>query len=133
VATAPKHHCQATDVVFERDTLADQLLARHDQRPHGMRGQRLHVHGLEESGSGQLCQAPCIIAVGLVRRQRLQRQVGLPTLDADDRNSERRQTMVEHRRHATCLKRHPSDAGAAANAAVIASGDEGADHTAVVI
>ena len=84
-----EHHGQAADLVLQRDPLPDQLLARNDQRANGMRRQRLHVYGLEEAGAREMRQAARIVAIGLVRRQRLQRLVGLPALDADHRHAER--------------------------------------------
>ena len=46
-------------------------------------GERLHVHGLEEPGTGQMRQPSCVIAIGLVGRQRLERLIGLSAFDAD--------------------------------------------------
>ena len=71
----PEHDRQAADLVLERDPLADQLIARKDQRPDGMGWQRLHVDGFEETGTRQLRQPAGIVGIGLVRRQRLQRQM----------------------------------------------------------
>jgi hypothetical protein len=34
------------------------------------------MNGLEEAGAGEVRQTACIVAVGLVRRQRLQRLIG---------------------------------------------------------
>src|SRR6266446_6433267 len=65
-------------------SLTYQLLASDDQRPDSVRRQRLHMNGLEEAGAGEMRQATCVVAVGLVRRQRLQRLIRLPALDADD-------------------------------------------------
>jgi hypothetical protein len=79
-----KHHGKTTDLVFESDPLADQLFASDDQRADGVCRQRLHMNGFEETGTGEMRQAACIVAVGLVRRQRLQRLIGLPALDADN-------------------------------------------------
>jgi hypothetical protein len=42
------------------------------------------MNRLEEAGAGEMRQAARVIAVGLVRRQRLQRLIGLPALDAND-------------------------------------------------
>jgi transposase len=48
-------------------------------------GQRVTLENrLEEAGPGEMRQATCIVAVGLVRRQQLQRLISLPALDADD-------------------------------------------------
>ena len=73
----------------------------------GVRRQRLHMNGLEEAGAGEMRQAACIVAVGLVRRQRLQRLIGLPALDADDGQSQLAQAVVEHRRHPAGLEHDP--------------------------
>ena len=40
------------------------------------------MHRLEEAGAGQMRQASRVVAIGLVGRQRLERLVGLPALDA---------------------------------------------------
>src|SRR5262252_9177860 len=79
-----EHHGKAADLVFQRDPLTDKLLAGDDQRADSVCRQRLHVNGLEEAGTGEMRQAAGIVAVGLVRCQRLQRLISLPTLDADD-------------------------------------------------
>jgi len=75
---------KAADLVLQSDPLADQLLASGDQRADSVCRQGLHMNGLEETGACEMSQAACIVAVGLVRRQRLQRLIGLPALDADD-------------------------------------------------
>jgi hypothetical protein len=65
----PEHDQQASDLVFQGHALADQFLARADQRAERMSLQRLHMHGFEEAGPGQMRQPSCIIAVGLVGRK----------------------------------------------------------------
>ena len=45
-----------------------------------------------------------IVAVGLVRRERLERLIRLPALDADHRESELAQPVEEDRRHSTRLE-----------------------------
>jgi hypothetical protein len=65
----PEHDRQASDLVFQGHALADQLLARDDQRAERMSLQRLHMHGLEEAGAGQMRQPSCVIAIGLVGRE----------------------------------------------------------------
>src|SRR4030095_3694455 len=72
-----------------------------------MSRQRLHMDGFEEPSARQLRQPPRIIAVGLVRRQRLQSLIGLPALNADDRHSQRFKTMEERWRHSTRLENDP--------------------------
>src|SRR5215472_12510581 len=62
----PEHHGKAADLVFQSDPLADQLLARDDQRADSVCRQGLHMNGLEETGAGEMSQAACIVAVGLV-------------------------------------------------------------------
>src|SRR5277367_2650019 len=62
----PEHNRQASDLIFQGYALADQLLARDDQRADGVGRQRLHVHGLEEAGASQMRQPSRIVAVGLV-------------------------------------------------------------------
>src|SRR6516225_7741119 len=66
-----EHHGKTADLVLESDPLADQLFASDDRRADGMCRQGLHVNGLEEAGTGKVRQAACIVAVGLVRCQRL--------------------------------------------------------------
>lgn len=77
-----------------------------DQRPDGVRGQRLYAHRLVESGSGQMSQAPSIVTISLVRPQGLQRLISMPALDANDRQAKLHQPVIELRRHPTGLKRH---------------------------
>src|SRR5262249_33180989 len=57
-----EHDRQASDLIFQGHALADQLLARDDQRAEGVRGQGLHMHGLEEAGAGQMRQPSRVIA-----------------------------------------------------------------------
>src|SRR6266566_1386987 len=64
-ATRPR---MAADLVLQSDPLADQLLASNDQRSDSMCRQGLHMNRLEEAGAGEMRQAACIVAVGLVRR-----------------------------------------------------------------
>ena len=45
------------------------------------------MHRLEETSARQMRQAARIIAVGLVGRERLQRLISLPALDADHRHA----------------------------------------------
>ena len=66
----PEHDREASDLVFQGHSLADQFFARDDQRAECMSRQRLHMHGLEEPGAGQMRQPSRIVAVGLVGRQR---------------------------------------------------------------
>jgi len=82
-----EYHGKAPDLVPQHDPLADQLLAGDNQRANGVCRQRLHVHGLEEAGAGEMRQATRVVAVGLVGRQRLQRLRGLPALDTDNRHA----------------------------------------------
>jgi hypothetical protein len=63
-----EHYSKAADLVLQSDPLADQLLARDDQRPDGVCRQGLYMNELEEAGAGEMRQAACIVAVGLVRR-----------------------------------------------------------------
>jgi hypothetical protein len=62
----PEHDRQASDLIFQGHSLADQFLARADQRAERVGRQRLHVHGLEEASAGQMRQPSRVIAVGLV-------------------------------------------------------------------
>ncbi|KSV82662.1 hypothetical protein N181_04950 [Sinorhizobium fredii USDA 205] len=55
-------------------------------------------------------------------RQRLQGLIRLPAFDADDRQTEGRQPMIEHRRHAAGLEYDAPTGGAFASEAAIASG-----------
>lgn len=71
------------DLVLQHDPLADQLLAGYDQRANGVRRQRLHVHGLEEAGAGEML-ATRVVAVGLVGRDDFSAWRGLPALDTDN-------------------------------------------------
>jgi hypothetical protein len=65
----PEHDRQASDLIFQGHSLADQLLARADQRAERMSLQRLHMHGLEETGASQVRQPSRVIAIGLVGRK----------------------------------------------------------------
>ena len=100
----PNTTAEASDLVLQGDPLADQLLARDDQRSKSMRRQRLHMNGLEEASAGKMRQAARIIAIGPVRRQRLQCLIGLTALDAHDGQTQLAQAMVEHRRHPAGLE-----------------------------
>ena len=81
----PEHDRQASDLVFQGHSLANQLLARADQRAERVRVQRLHMHGLEEAGASQMRQTSRVVAIGLVGRKRLERLVGLPGLPPTSR------------------------------------------------
>ena len=107
------------DLIFQGHPLADQLLARDDQRADGVGRQGLHVHGLEEPGAGQVRQPSRVIAIGLVGRQRLERLVGLPAFDADHRKAELAQPVEQDRRHASGLEYDPTTLGAFANSSAI--------------
>src|ERR1700734_2806724 len=48
----------------------------------GRGGQRFHVHRLEGSCANQMRQSSRIVAISLVGRERLERLMGLPALDA---------------------------------------------------
>ena len=100
----PEHDRQASDLVFQGHPLADQLLARDDQRAHSVGRQRLHMNGLEEPGAGQIRQPSRVVAIGLVGRERLERLVGLPALDAHHRETELAEPVEQDRSHATRLE-----------------------------
>ena len=104
----PKHDREAPDLIFQGHSLADQLLARDDQRADGMGRQGLHVHRLEEPGAGQMRQPSRVIAIGLVGRQRLERLIGLPAFDADHRKAELAQPVEQDRRHASGFEYDPT-------------------------
>ena len=104
----PEHDRQAPDLIFQGHALADQLLARDDQRADGVGRQRLHVHGLEEPGASQMRQPSRVVAVGLVGRKRLERLIRLPALYADHRKAELAQPVEQDRRHATSLEDDPT-------------------------
>jgi hypothetical protein len=59
----PEHDRQASAVVFQGHPLANQLLARDDQRAERMSLQRLHMHGLEEAGASQMRQTSRVVAI----------------------------------------------------------------------
>ena len=104
----PEHDRQASDLVFQGHPLADQLLARDDQRAERVSLQRLHMHGLEEAGASQMRQTSRVVAIGLVGRKRLERLVGLPALDADHGQTELAQPVKQDRRHASRLEHDPT-------------------------
>jgi hypothetical protein len=106
----PEHNRQPSDLIFQGHALPDQLLARDDQRADGVGRQRLHVHGLEEPGAGQMRQPSSIIAVGLVGRDRLEGLIRLPAFYADRREAELAQAMEQDRRHASSLEDDPTAA-----------------------
>jgi hypothetical protein len=49
-----------------------------------MISERLHMHTLEEASASEMRQASRVVAIGLVGRERLERLIRLPALDADD-------------------------------------------------
>ena len=100
----PEHDREASDLIFQGHSLADQLLARADQRAERVGGQRLHMHGLEEAGASQMRQPSRVVAIGLVGRERLERLVGLPALDADHGQTELAQPVEQDRRHSPRLE-----------------------------
>src|SRR6202034_3885809 len=104
----PEHDRETPNLVFQGHSLANQLLARDDQRAERMSLQRLHMHGLEEPGASQMRQASRVIAVGLVGGERLERLVGLSALDADHRETKLVQPVKKDRRHASCLEHDPT-------------------------
>ena len=65
----PEHDRETTDLIFQGHSLANQLLARADQRADGVRGKRLHMHGLEKASASQMRQPSRVIAIGLVGRK----------------------------------------------------------------
>jgi hypothetical protein len=58
---------------FSKVTRWDQLLARDDEQADGVGGQRLHVHGLKDASARQVRKPSFVVAIGLVRRKRLER------------------------------------------------------------
>jgi len=105
-----EHNRQTADLIFQGHALADQLLACDDQRADGVGRQRLHMHGLEEAGAGQMRQPSRVVAIGLVGRKRLERLVGLPALDADHGKAKLAQSVEQDRRHASGLEYDPTTA-----------------------
>ncbi len=73
-----KDDSQTAVLVLKVDALSGELLPCNDRRPNSVRRQRLDMHRLEEAGPRQMRQAACIIAIGLVRRERPQRLICLP-------------------------------------------------------
>ena len=59
---------------------------------------------LEEASSGEVRQTTSIIAIGLVGGERLERLVGLPTLDADHWETKMVQPVKQDRRHSPRLE-----------------------------
>src|SRR5580692_2915567 len=59
----PEHNRQASDLIFQGHPLADQLLARADQRADGVRGKRPHMHGLKEACASQMRQPSRVVAI----------------------------------------------------------------------
>jgi hypothetical protein len=62
------------------------------------------MHRLEEASSGEVRQTTSIIAIGLVGGERLERLVGLPTLDADHWETKLVQPVKQDRRHSPRLE-----------------------------
>jgi hypothetical protein len=100
----PEHDRQASNLIFQGHPLADQLLARDDQRAERMSLQRLHMHRLEKAGTSQMRQTSRVVAIGLVGRQRLERLVGLPALHTDHGQTELAQPVKQDRRHPPSLE-----------------------------
>jgi len=117
----PEHNGQAPDLVFQGHPLADQLLARDDERADRVGRQRLHVNGLEEAGAGQVRQTSRVVAVGLVGREGLERLIGLPAFDTGHREAEPAQSVEQDRRDASGLEDDGRQLGAFANSFAIAS------------
>src|SRR4029077_17178592 len=113
--------CQAWELIFQGRALADQLLARADQRADGVRRKRLHVHGLEETSAGQMRQPSRVVTIGLVGRQRLERLVGLPAFHADHGQTQLAQPVKQDRRHSPRLEYDPTSDWRIANSSAIAS------------
>ena len=99
-----EHDRKTTDLVLQGHPLADQLLARDDQRANTVGRKRLHMHGLEEACAGQMRQTSRVVAVGLVSCERLERLICLPALDTDDGQTELTQAVIENRRHSARLE-----------------------------
>jgi hypothetical protein len=97
----PEHDCETTDLVFQGHPLANQLLARDDQRAERMSFQLLHMHWLEEPGTSQMRQPSRVIAIGLVSGERLERLVGLSAFDADHGKAQLPQPVEQDGRHAS--------------------------------
>jgi hypothetical protein len=55
-------------------------------------------------------QPSCVVAIGLVRRERLERLIGLPALDADHREVKLAQPVEQDRGHASGLEYDPMTA-----------------------
>jgi hypothetical protein len=100
----PEHDRQTSDLILQGHPLADQVLARDDERADGMGRQGLHMHGLEEAGASQVRQTARVVAIGLVGRQRLERLVGLPAFDTDHGQAELAQPVKQDRRHSSGLE-----------------------------
>lgn len=76
-----EHDRQPADSVLQHDPLPDQLLAGHDRRADRVGRKRFDVDLFEEPGPGRMREPAGIVAVGLVRGERLERLVGLPAFD----------------------------------------------------
>jgi hypothetical protein len=66
------------------------------------------MHGLEEAGAGQMRQPSCVIAIGLVGREQLERLIGLPALDADHWETELAQPVEQDRGHSSRFEYNPT-------------------------
>ena len=60
--------------------------------------------GLKKPVRARVRQPSRVVAIGLVGRQRLERLVGLPALDADHGKAELAQPVEQDRRHASGLE-----------------------------
>ena len=65
----PEHDRQVSNLVFQGHPLANQLLARDDQRAERMSLQRLPMHGPEEAGASQMRQTSRVVAISLMSRK----------------------------------------------------------------
>src|ERR1700758_2611189 len=63
--------------------------------------------GLKDPGASQMREPSRVVAVGLVGRERLERLIRLPALDAHHGKAELAQPMEQDRRHAPSLEDNP--------------------------
>lgn len=100
---------QAADRIVEADPRADQQGARRDHRLDAVRGGRLHVNLLVKAGSGELSKARRVMRVGLVGLHRLQAQMRLMGVDADNVDAKPLQAAADRRRHPARFDDRPFD------------------------
>ncbi len=117
-----KHRDRPSDLIVDDHALPDQLFARGDQRADRMRRQGLNVGRLVEPRPHQMRQTTRVVSVRFVPGQGLQSLIGLPALDANNRDTKLRQAVEQQWATRPVSKTTLVHVGPAARNAAIAIG-----------